>query len=301
MQTNLSKLLFVFCILIALSACNDSEQASSVSFESATTDSCGIENGLLGSYVEIPTGNLTMAKDPRYVEEGQPKKVFVNGFKILAHEVTNQQFQQFVSETEYKTEAEDEASKGSALFRQPSADQTGNPWSLEEGATWLTPDGKDSNLAGRQHHPVVHVSLADAKAYAEWAGGRLPTESEWEYAASLGLADSENQESGAYDDQGQPIANIWQGVFPLINSEADGFASIAPVGCFPSSKLGLYDMIGNVWEWTSTEFRGRSNTIKGGSYLCAENFCGRYRPGARQPHERNFSSNHIGFRIVQDI
>jgi len=301
MQANPTTLLLTFGVLISLSACGDLEHNSKVVVENVDDAACGIEITLVGSYIELPTGNLTMAKDPRYIEEGQPKKVLVNGFKIQAHEVTNQQFERFVNETEYVTQAESENNNGSALFTQSSADQTSNAWSLDQGATWRTPEGKDSDLAGRQQHPVVHVSLADAQAYAEWAGGRLPTEPEWEYAASLGLHNTDNQESGAYDDQGNPIANIWQGIFPMVNSATDGFANLAPVGCFPANVLGLYDMIGNVWEWTSTEFRGQSNTIKGGSFLCAENFCGRYRPGARQPHERNFSSNHIGFRIVKDL
>jgi len=240
-----------------------------------------------------------MAKDPRYVEEGQPKQVAVSGFQILAHEVTNQQFQEFVTQTQYVTQAEREGSIGSALFTQPKEDRSSSPWNLTEDATWRTPEGAHSNLAGREQHPVVHVSLADAQAYAAWAGARLPTEQEWEYAASLGLHNPDNQESGAFNDLGQPIANTWQGIFPIVNSSADGYTSTAPVACFAASKIGLYDMIGNVWEWTSTPYRGQSNTIKGGSYLCAENFCGRYRPAARQPHERDFSSSHIGFRLVK--
>ena len=289
--------------VLTLSACDDLKPTSSTAASSTHSNSCGIANELLGTYIDLPSGDLILSKDPRYIEEGQPKQISIDGFKILAHEVTNQQFQVFVTETQYVTQAERETTQGggSAIFTQPTNDPNASPWSLGEDAAWHSPEGPDSDVLDRQQHPVVHVSLADAKAYAEWAGGRLPTEQEWEYAASIGLADADNQESGAYNSAGEPIANTWQGLFPLVNSVADGFASSSPVGCFPASKVGLYDMIGNVWEWTSSEYRGQSNTIKGGSYLCAENFCARYRPAARQPHERNFSSNHIGFRIVKNL
>lgn len=285
-------------LTLLLAGCTD-PQATSDQTLIDPTKSCGLQEQLIGSYIELPGGKVVVAKDPRYVEEGQPKQVSVSAFKILAHEVTNQQFQQFVIQTQYITQAERETTAGSALFTQPKDDQNSSPWSLTLGATWRTPEGPDSSLSGREQHPVVHISFADAQAYADWAGGRLPTEQEWEYAASLGLRNAANQESGAFDDNGDPIANTWQGIFPTVNSSADGFTNTAPVGCFAASKVGLYDMIGNVWEWTSTAYRGQSNTIKGGSFLCASNFCARYRPGARQPHERNFSSSHIGFRIVK--
>ena len=146
----------------------------------------------------------------------------------------------------------------------------------------------------------MHISLNDARAYAKWAGGRLPTELEWEYAASLGLPDRTRADSGAYDKQGKPIANTWQGVFPIINTEEDKFSGTSPVGCFPPSRTQLYDMIGNVWEWTDTPVTKSSHLIKGGSFLCANNFCKRYRTAARQSQDDDFSTNHLGFRIVMD-
>ena len=135
-------------------------------------------------------------------------------------------------------------------------------------------------------------------------GGRLPTEPEWEFAAQLGLEDQSNSTSGAYDRTGRPIANTWQGIFPLLDRGTDGHKGIAPVGCFALSTIGLSDMIGNVWEWTSsTHGAGSSSqifTIKGGSFLCANNYCRRYQPAAREGHEKDFSTNHIGFRVVID-
>jgi formylglycine-generating enzyme required for sulfatase activity len=174
-------------------------------------------------------------------------------------------------------------------------------WTLKRGATWRSPGGPGTGIVRRMNDPVVHVSLADAYAYAAWAGGRLPSEEEWEYAATSGLADPADRLSGAMDKDGKPIANFWQGIFPAKNETTDGFAGASPVGCFPSSRVGLYDMIGNVWEWTITPYAPGRNTIKGGSYLCAENFCARYRSAARQGQEVDFSSNHIGFRVVKDV
>jgi sulfatase modifying factor 1 len=148
----------------------------------------------------------------------------------------------------------------------------------------------------------VHVTLNDARAYAEWAGGRIPTEVEWEYAASRGLFDPMDPESGVRAPDGTARANIWTGLFPVLNSRRDGFAGTAPVGCFEPGLTGAYDMIGNVWEWTDSPFAPAVPrfTIKGGSYLCSEDYCRRYRVAARESLERDFSTAHIGFRIVRD-
>ncbi len=268
---------------------------------------CGLETADMGTFVEIPSGSFRKGAGPVYREE-QPSLILqVGGFLIQAHEVTNGQFAAFVDATGHVTDAERSAAAGgpgagSAVFSHPgSGARVAAPWALVPGATWRSPDGPGSDIAGREAFPVVHVSQADARAYAEWAGGRLPSEVEWEYAASLGLADPSDQTSGAYREDGRPVANTWQGIFPIADTQDDGFGGLAPAGCFPSSGLGLYDMIGNAWEWTDTPYAPGQHTIKGGSYLCADNFCRRYRPAARQPQDSDFSTNHIGFRIVRDL
>ena len=265
---------------------------------------CGLDSSELGRFVEVPGGEFVMAAHAREPEEGPTVRLHVRGFSMLAHEVTNRQFAAFVEATGYLTDAErsvrrDRPGAGSALFGSVDAARTG-AWRLAEDASWRAPEGEGSDLSGRELHPVVHVSLRDARAYARWAGARLPTEAEWEYAARLGLDDPERPDSGAYDAEGRPVANTWQGIFPIADRALDGFAGAAPVGCFEADQLGLVDMIGNVWEWTDTPFGAGTHTIKGGSFLCADNFCRRYRPAARQPQDMDFSTNHIGFRLVRD-
>lgn len=266
---------------------------------------CGLAADQVGRFVAVPDGSFEMGVNAIYPEEGPARLTHIAGFRIQANEVTNRQFERFVAETGYVTDAERTSASGridggSGLFVQGTvAGETGQ-WTLKRDATWKTPNGPGSGLVGRMDLPVVHVSLNDAKAYAAWAGGRLPTEDEWEYAAMLGMPDPANPTSGAYDPQGRPIANTWQGIFPQRNEATDGFAEAAPVGCFPASRIGLYDMIGNVWEWTTTPYNAQQSTIKGGSFLCADNFCRRYRGAARQGQDIDFSSNHIGFRVVMD-
>ena len=258
-----------------------------------------------GKFIDLPSGTFVKAFDPQNIEEGHEKLVSIDGFSIQYHEVTNAQFAAFVEATGYITDAEKNGAlpnAGSALFSLPSTESAGF-WALVKGATWQQPNPKETNVQLNPNHPVVHVSYRDATAYANWVGARLPTENEWEYAAQRGLPDPTNSSSGAIDDSGIAIANTWQGVFPIVNTATDGYASIAPIGCYPASEVGLYDMIGNVWEWTSTPFNNSDHlyTIKGGSFLCANNFCQRYRPAARQSQEENFSTNHIGFRVVKDL
>jgi sulfatase modifying factor 1 len=224
----------------------------------------------------------------------------VEGFRLQTHEVTNGQFAKFVGATGYQTDAELSSTSrdpggGSAIFDMDTAG-----WRLVRGATWRTPSGPGSNIKGADDLPVIHVSHRDAAAYAAWSGGRLPREIEFEYAASLNLPDPTNQLSGTFDPAGRPVANTWQGFFPVRDEATDGFRGLAPVGCFPPGKLGAFDLIGNVWEWTDTAFQaGPQFTIKGGSFLCARNFCGRFRPAARQSEDADFSTNHIGFRVVK--
>ena len=268
---------------------------------------CGLKPGLVGTFQTVPTGSFVKGASPIYPEESPSLRVQVASFAVQIHEVTNDQFAAFVADTGYVTDAERSAQEGragagSAVFTS-SENNAGTqfPWKLIAGATWKSPEGDGSDISGRGLFPVVHVSQADARAYAVWAGGRLPNEVEWEYVADLGLMDPGVSTSGAYDATGAPVANTWQGVFPVFNTNTDGFSGIAPVGCFPADRTGLHDMIGNVWEWTSTPFGAGTHTIKGGSYLCALNYCQRYRPAARQPQESHFSASHIGFRIVKDV
>jgi len=268
----------------------------------AGAKTCAFDQETLGRFVDIPGGGFVKGAHARYPEEGPPQKVFVSPFRLQIHEVTNSQFAQFVAATGYVTEAE--RNRGSAQFAESDTPNVFlSWWKLDSDATWKTPGGAGSNLHGLALHPVVHVTLNDAHAYAKWAGGRIPTEVEWEYAASLGLFDPNDPESGIRAPDGTPRANIWTGLFPVINSKRDGFAGTAPVGCFAPSLTGAYDMIGNVWEWTDSPFAAAVPrfTIKGGSYLCSENYCQRYRVAARQNLEVDFSTAHIGFRIVKDI
>lgn len=269
---------------------------------SVTTAGCGLPADAFGGFITLPEGGFEKGALAIYPEETPSVRAHVASFRMQAHEVTNRQFEAFVTATGHVTDAERTALSGdpgggSALFSQAGM----GGWSLAPSASWRTPEGPGSTIAERMEHPVVHVSLGDAQAYARWAGGRLPSEEEWEYAAVLGAPEGSSADSGAYTADGMPVANTWQGLFPVRNDATDGFAATAPVGCFPPSKTGLYDMIGNVWEWTATPYGAGQNTIKGGSFLCAENFCRRYRAAARQGQDADFSTNHIGFRIVLDV
>ncbi|MEL6103019.1 MAG: SUMF1/EgtB/PvdO family nonheme iron enzyme, partial [Pseudomonadota bacterium] len=263
----------------------------------ATELACALDTEGLGGFADIKGGGFVMGADPVFREEGPPRKVLVSPFRLLAHEVTNSQFAAFIAETGYVTEAE--VNGGSAQFSESNTPEVFlSWWSLDQAAIWRTPDGAGSDLAGRDLHPVVHVTLNDARAYAAWAGGRIPTEVEWEYAASRGLFDPMDPESGVRAPDGSARANVWTGVFPVLNSRRDGFAGTAPAGCFEPGLTGAYDMIGNVWEWTDSAFAPAIPrfTIKGGSYLCREDYCQRYRVAARESLERDFSTAHIGFR-----
>lgn len=263
---------------------------------------CALKETDLGSFVDIAGGGFVMGVDPVFPEEGPPRKVLVSPFRVQAHEITNSQFAAFVAETGYVTEAE--RNGGSAQFgKSDTPDVFLSWWKIDSAASWRTPDGAGSDLKGRDLHPVVHVTLNDARAYAKWAGGRLPTEVEWEYAASRGLFDPMDPESGVRAPDGTARANVWTGLFPVFNSESDGFSGIAPVGCFEPGLTGAYDMIGNVWEWTDSPFAPGVPrfTIKGGSFLCSQDYCQRYRVAARESLEVDFSTAHIGFRIVQAV
>ena len=249
-----------------------------------------------------------MGDDPHYPEEGPPHVVKVDPFWIDAHELTNDEFARFVAATGYKTAAErtppispetppDMRVPGSAIFAVPSQEDP-RWWRWKVGAQWRHPSGPDETIDGRGQEPVVQIAYEDAEAYARWAGKRLPSEAEWEYAALAGRKALPEP----VDAQGVPQANYYQGVFPQRDLGLDGYRGRAPVGCFRPNGFGLYDMIGNVWEWTSEPAGpgGESRVIKGGSYLCAGNYCARYRPAARQFEERGLGTDHIGVRLVSD-
>jgi formylglycine-generating enzyme required for sulfatase activity len=297
------------------------------------------EQGDKAGMVFVPGGSFTMGSDRERPEERFSHAVRVDGFWIDEHEVTNAQFAEFVKATGYVTLAErgvdpkthpnmsaDLTDPGSVLFIQPTKVGRGGDltqwWQYVKGANWREPEGPGSSIAGKENRPVVHVAYEDALAYARWKGRDLPTEAQWEFAAR-GAREGGEDWSDAFDQDGKPIANSWQGIFPVYNTEQDGYVGAAPVGCFPPNGYGLYDMIGNVWEWTSDWYvpghtreaalnpsgptlmdvrvaagQSPSKVIKGGSYLCASNYCSRYRPTARQPQEVDLSTGHVGFRTV---
>ncbi len=306
--------------------------------------------------VWIPGGEFIMGTDDArsYDHERPAHRVEVNGFWISATEVTNQQFRKFVDATGYQTVAERKPSwedlksglppgtaeipdsmlvPGSLVFYRPPAPVLLNDysqwWQYVDGANWQHPEGTGSNLEGRWDHPVTHIAYEDALAYCRWEGSRLPTEAEWEFASRGG---KEQQFFGWGDElapEGKSMANTFQGSFPIVDTKEDGFDSTSPVRTFPPNAFGLYDMIGNVWEWTSDYYdihyfgsfgkdevvhnpKGAARSFdpnepyaekrvtKGGSYLCASNYCSNYRPSARQGASVDSGASNLGFRTVRD-
>jgi formylglycine-generating enzyme len=296
----------------------------------------------------VPGGTFAMGSADFYPEERPVHRVAVDGFWIDRHPVTISEFRRFVSETGHVTvaerplDAEDYPDAdpellvpGSLLFRPSDGPvdlrDWSNWWEYKPGADWSHPEGPDSGIAGRQRHPVVHVTPEDAEAYAEWAGKSLPTEAEWERAARGGLEGAVFAWGDEFAPDGRMMANTWQGEFPWQNLRTDGYERTSPVGSFDPNGYGLYDMTGNVWEWTADFFAGHPGdapspccvpqnprvadaalslvpgepgahiprrVIKGGSHLCAPNYCLRYRPSARQAEAIDTSTAHIGFRCV---
>lgn len=281
--------------------------------------------------VWVPDGKFTIG-DTVYAEEGPPQPRSVSGFWMDRTEVTNSEFSEFVAATGYVTTAERPVDTtahpdlppelrlpGAVVFASPTELLRGGDvrqwWKYQPGANWRHPDGPASSIVGRDALPVVAITVEDAQAYAKWKGHELPTEAEWEWAARGGqAADLGNVEQPAQ-------ANTWQGRFPVKNQLTDGHQGLAPVGCFDSNGYGLYDMIGNAWEITRDRFvpfhDARDNAppdqipavarpdslssqyvIKGGSYLCAPNYCMRYRAGARQGQEGDLATGHVGFRTM---
>ncbi len=300
----------------------------------------------------IAGGSFAMGSTRFYPEEAPVRNVAVDSFWIDETPVTNRQFARFADETGHVTTAEQgfdlalyadidpaDARPGSLVFRRtPVPVDLSDPsqwWEFCYGASWRHPLGPDSDLTGLDDHPVVHVTATDAEAYARWAGKALPTEAEWEYAARGGIDGAEYAWGDELAPDGAMLANYWQGLFPFANQMLDGWERTSPVGTYPANGHGLYDMVGNVWEWTADWYRVRETSgkparsccapehnpgggrrrdsfdpatpgvrvprrvIKGGSHLCAANYCQRYRPAARHPQMIDSSTSHIGFRCIR--
>ncbi len=301
--------------------------------------------------VDLPGGAFTMGSDSHYAEEAPAHQVRVDGFTIESTAVTNVEFAAFVEATGYVTVAERDLDPADYPGAPPENLQPGSLvftptpgpvdlrhlsqwWTWKPGASWRHPQGPRSSVEAKGDHPVVHVAHEDAQAYASWVGGRLPTEAEWEYAARGGL------EGAAYTwgDEARPggriMANTWDGPdFPWRSTGESGFLRTAPVGSFPPNGFGLFDMAGNVWEWTDDwwserhpgrsqgscclpsnprggsleesydraqpQFRVGRKVVKGGSHLCADSYCLRYRPAARRPQMLDTGTSHQGFRCVR--
>jgi len=290
-------------LLIAISAYAVQSENESKSESKRQIDNCLAQ---LPDEVKLAGAMALIGSNNAYPEERPARQVQVAGFSIDATEVTNKQFRSFVEATNYLTDAEKIQpgfnTPGGAVFILPNAAHP-HWWRFVEGANWRHPEGPKSSIKGRDYDPVVQLTINDARAYAKWVGRRLPTEIEWEYAAGAG-AKTRYVWGEEKNPNGKEMANTWQGAFPIENTQKDGFALRAPVGCFEPNAFGLYDMIGNVWEWTDTaNWQGQEGeavyVIKGGSFLCAENYCRRYRASARQFQEAGLSTNHIGFRTAK--
>jgi formylglycine-generating enzyme required for sulfatase activity len=304
--------------------------------------------------VRVDGGSFHMGSERHYPEEAPVHTVAVDGFWIRPTQVTNQQFADFVDAFGYVTVAErpldpddypgappENLVPGSLVFtmtRGPvDLTHINQWWTWTPGACWRHPEGPASSVVERLDHPVVHIAYEDAAAYAAWAGESLPTEAEWEYSARGGHEGRPFIWGDEAVPDGRFLANFWQGDFPYRNSEADGFAGTAPVGSFPPNDFGLYDMAGNVWEWTDDWYADRHpaddihqaekscctptnprgpeieasydpaqpqfpiprKVVKGGSFLCADNYCQRYRPAARRPQMIDTGMSHLGFRTVK--
>ncbi|WP_312320613.1 formylglycine-generating enzyme family protein [Stenotrophomonas sp.] len=305
-------------------------------------------NAVVDDMVEIAGGVFLMGSNDHYPEEAPAHKVRVAAFRIDRYPVTNREFSRFISETGYVTAPERPADPrdypgadpallvpSSVVFVQPSQRvdmrDTHNWWQYIPGADWRHPRGPQSSLVGLDDHPVVHIGFDDALAYAAWAGKHLPTEAEWEFAARGGLDGQEFAWGDTLTVRGRHQANTWQGEFPWQNLDEDGFRWTSPVGSFAPNGYGLYDMIGNVWEWTSDWYQQHSvlqgkpccaienprggtleasrdprdpcavprRVMKGGSHLCAPNYCRRYRPAARMAQPVDTTTCHVGFRCVE--
>lgn len=328
-----ARALLALLVAFGLTACGEDESATPADGRIQSARACTVPPD---APVRIEGGRFDMGQTEVYPEEGPVRQISVGGFWIDPHEITNRQYAAFVRATGHVTVAEkpvdpaqfgvpaaeipaDMLKPGSAVFTPPPRPSNNylDWWTYVPGASWRKPYGPDGPDAVA-NEPVVHLAFEDMTAYAAWAGGRLPTEAEWEYAARAGAPAGVDQPSEA---------NSWQGIFPMTNEERDGFEGIAPVGCYRPNRWGLYDMIGNVWEMTGDYYAPGhdpeatrvnptgpareasfdpanpttlSRVVKGGSYLCAPNYCRRYRPAARQGRDVGMGASNVGFRLVYD-
>jgi formylglycine-generating enzyme len=299
--------------------------------------------------IHVPGGTFRMGSEKHYPEERPAHRVTVHGFWMDRFPVTNARFAAFVRATGHVTFAElppnaadypgalpEMLYAGSLVFVKPAGPvdlrSMANWWEYRRGANWREPQGPGSSIEGLDHHPVVHVSYADAEAFARWEQKELPTEAEWEFAARGGLDGAAYAWGDEFMPQDRPLANTWQGEFPWQNLRTDGYEGTSPVDAFPPNGYGLQDLIGNVWEWTTDWYQprhpaeaaktccvpqnprgGKENAsydprdpairiprkvLKGGSHLCAPNYCRRYRPAARFPEPVDTSTCHVGFRCI---
>jgi formylglycine-generating enzyme required for sulfatase activity len=290
-----------------------------------------IRSGSTKGMIHLIGGTFRMGTDSdvgfRQDGEGPVREVTVAPFYIDIVPVTNRMFREFVEATRYKTEAEKFG--WSFVFRGdiPQRDFArlvedtvagAEWWCTVRDANWKHPEGRQSTIKGRWDHPVVHVSWNDATTYAEWAGKRLPTEAEWEYAARGGLDQKLYPWGDELTPDGRHLCNIWQGIFPVYNSAEDGYAGTCPVNAFPPNGFGLYSITGNAWEWCLDWFHptfhrdatcdnptgpltGTSRVMKGGSYLCHSSYCNRYRVAARSSNTPDSTTTNLTFRCVRDV
>ena len=278
--------------------------------------------------VELSGGRFDMGTDDErgYPADGEGPihSVELSPFAIGVYAVTNREFERFVTATGHVTTAEEFGNTFvfSGLLPDDFPATRGvaaAPWWRQvEGADWRHPEGPQSDLAGRDYHPVVHVSWLDAMAFCSWSGTRLPTEAEWEFAARGGKRDHHFPWGDEREPDGRHLMNVFQGQFPGVNSEEDGWAGTSPVGAFPPNGYGLFETTGNVWEWCSDWFdpdyygrspqkdptgpsSGEARVMRGGSYLCHESYCWRYRVDSRSGNTPDSTTGNLGFRVAVDV
>lgn len=310
------------------SCCTPSKMGHSIEFN--RRDIKENKEILVEKMVRIPGRTFIMGSDDKdcFKEDGEgpARKVTISSFYIDATTVSNLEFERFITETGYITDAENYGwsfvfaglLSDDILKAHPKVAAATPWWCVIKGADWRHPEGPESDIKDRMDHPVVHVSWNDTSAYCKWSGKRLPTEAEWEFAARGGLEQKKFPWGDELTPNGEHLCNIWQGIFPKFNSLDDGYLGTSPSKSFPPNAYGLYNMVGNVWEWCQDWFSpdfhqgdskvdpkgpsyGKTKVMRGGSFLCHESYCNRYRVAARTSNTIESSSSNIGFRCVVEI